>query len=336
MILCRNDRGGLGTWLATRKAVSDKRLAEKEEKKENIWLAPETSTSNQTSASRATSVRQGLLRAGDIKDRVTTPISEISDAAPAVPKETVKESVKEGLMKAWGSFVEVEDKENVCKATPAEQEHNDRLATPSVHHPMIQMYRKIQDQKPMSRDIQSWVPGPQSESRPEKEKILIECPAPNKMFGNFKTSAERNSWLVRSRQVNNSALINNNCWLLYKEEENKTGFSVEENVYQKNEQLRKSLLSAWAGVEKEEEVPSLKKEEVTTKEEEVRIRLRMSLMNLWKEEEPEEDQSWDDVDDTAESEASIVTLDTLSSDPIEEYDDFSDMQIELSQWISKS
>jgi len=51
-------------------------------------------------------------------------------------------------------------------------------------------------------------------------------------------------------------------------------------------------------------------------------------MSMWREADPEE-QSWDAVNETAESEASIVTL-----DPTEDFDDFSDMQLELSQWIS--
>ena len=58
------------------------------------------------------------------------------------------------------------------------------------------------------------------------------------------------------------------------------------------------------------------------------IKEKMTFMSMWREADPEE-QSWDAVNETAESEASIVTL-----DPTEDFDDFSDMQLELSQWIS--
>merc|ERR1712240_836210 len=76
------------------------------------------------------------------------------------------------------------------------------------------------------------------------------------------------------------------------------------------------------------EVEAKMEVEVPTREEITKIKEKMTLMSLWREADPEE-QSWDAVDDTAESEASIVTL-----DPTEQFDDFSDMQLELSQWIS--
>jgi len=319
-ILCSTDRGGLQTWLATRKAESDKKLVEKEGKKENIWLARET-TEPASSTSRVFSVKEGLNKAGEIKERVKTPISEIIEDVPAAPKEAVMESVIEekpnsvrmSLLKAWGSVVE---KENI-----PEKAANEKV--PIFSCPLFQKQRKVQG--PLSRDLQSWVPGPCSERRDEKIQ-----PIGNQNLDNVFTNSGRSfcrfgrNYENRERNVNSPLT---NSWLAKKED--KTILPVET----RNESLRKSLLSAWAGCEKED-VPVPVKEKTPTREEDMKSKLRMSLMNLWKEAEQDEEQSWDGVDDTTESEASIVTLDTMS-DPSDEFDDFSDMQLELAQWISK-
>merc|ERR1712126_7698 len=140
-----------------------------------------------------------------------------------------------------------------------------------------------------------------------------------------------------------------NCWLLKYPDNKETDSSLAEDtdVPKEDNDTTPTEFSIWLSNSEEVEttfheesnetiklkasIPEVEAKmevEVPTREEITKIKEKMTLMSLWREADPEE-QSWDAVDDTAESEASIVTL-----DPTEEFDDFSDMQLELSQWIS--
>merc|ERR1719309_1421147 len=96
-----------------------------------------------------------------------------------------------------------------------------------------------------------------------------------------------------------------NIWL-YKSEEVETNLHDEDNETVKLEVIIP-------------EVEAKIDDVVPTREEITMIKEKMTLMSKWREADPEE-QSWDAVNETAESEASIVTL-----DPTEDFDDFSDM-----------
>jgi len=100
------------TWLSTRKAESDKKQTEKENSKENPWLA----TGGEKSATDlASSVREGLLRAASMppnncrlaeETRVPLPISENigdkaeDDIAMDDDASSLPEMVKMGLLRA--------------------------------------------------------------------------------------------------------------------------------------------------------------------------------------------------------------------------------------------
>merc|ERR1719370_1699593 len=141
----------------------------------------------------------------------------------------------------------------------------------------------------------------------------------------------------------------NNCWLLTYQDNKETDSSLVEDtdISQENTDTSPTEFNIWLFKSEDVEtnfhdednetvkleviIPELEAkidDVVPTREEISMIKEKMTLMSMWREADPEE-QSWDAVNETAESEASIVTL-----DPTEDFDDFSDMQLELSQWIS--
>jgi len=103
------DREGLHTWLVTRKAESDKKLAEREH---NIWLSRTYSTSSDGS----TSANELLQSAAIISARVPTTIAEeIKDAVEKSTDEVAREFdyfkdiVQTGLQKASEEEKKLED-----------------------------------------------------------------------------------------------------------------------------------------------------------------------------------------------------------------------------------
>jgi len=110
--------------------------------------------------------------------------------------------------------------------------------------------------------------------------------------------------------------------------------------------LKKTLMDSWSSssMEPNQAAKNVEKtkveDQMNEKGEEASIveKLRQSLLNLNQEgaEEQEQEQAWITLEDGASEEdgASIVTLDTLT-DISDDYDDFSDMKHELSQWVAK-
>jgi len=110
--------------------------------------------------------------------------------------------------------------------------------------------------------------------------------------------------------------------------------------------LKKTLMDSWSSssMEPNQAAKNVEKtkveDQMNEKGEEASIveKMRQSLLNLNQEgaEEQEQEQAWITLEDGASEEdgASIVTLDTLT-DISDDYDDFSDMKHELSQWVAK-
>jgi len=90
------------TWLSTRKAESDKKQTEKENTKPNPWLVAEEDLA---ATNLASSVREGLLRAGNMEtmeSRVPLPISEIAenDEKMEDERQSLPAMVRVGLLRA--------------------------------------------------------------------------------------------------------------------------------------------------------------------------------------------------------------------------------------------
>merc|ERR1712226_1335971 len=159
-----------------------------------------------------------------------------------------------------------------------------------------------------------------------------------------------NCWLVKDpedQNVDNKEQSEKDCLLAVNTEDKEIGAStLVENCWlvteQDDEEVESSLLAedVWIAATSEHGDVTLtdtdcwlpkvevKDETISSVEDSVDPSPNGSLMRGWKD-IPEEEVTVPEEEAKEDDEASIVTL-----DPTEEYDDFSDMQLELSQWIS--
>jgi len=299
--LSRTDRAGLGSWLATRKAESDKKHSLRGEDGSRRWLQGNTGTLT-SQGDRLRAVREGLLRARDggrvdrerdqEKQEPHCSQNEVNPVSVCMEKEALdtqsvdrRVSVKEGLLAAWRGSTQEDD--------------------------------KIED--PISAELEKSI----GEGRKEMEQSLA--------------SINIDSWLVKDykdQEKDTDSMTGMECWLVKDRNQDRVTTPCVEDITPNSSQY---LLSDWAGFHKEESIVPEDDEqdvELLAVKDDVSLRLKMSLMSFLKESEPVENEASETTEDIGESEASIITLGT-SVDPAEDFDDFSDMQLELSQWISK-
>ena len=329
------NRGGLSTWLATRKADSDRRREGDEREEKGRWLAGRAVASTSTTASRKGS-------------------------------EARREEVKRGLLRAWAgdnSDTKKAEKMEIVKAS---------YAGPLSVAPHAQMQIHCKRIEPEETSVPQ--PGTDNidAKRPTNvpARNVIIMPPMGRFEANMQAAAKRNVWLTtqmkeekevptvpitgppRAEVLRRSLL---SAWGGAKEKtpevRNKPNEPAEAT---RAEVLRESLLGAWAGSSAPPaaqwvEVPNLDRSPSRADT------LRVALLSSWRQEVPivkktpdtasladqtmmmslseEPEQSWESMDG-ASSEASIITLDTVT-DTSEDFDDFSDMKLELCQWISE-
>ena len=328
------NRGGLSTWLATRKAESDRRREGDEREEKGRWLAGRSVSSSNTTTSRKGS-------------------------------EARREEVKRGLLRAWAgdnSETKVAEKMEIVKASYAGGLSTAPHAQMQIHCKTIEPEESSITQ-PGKDDIDAKKPT----SVPARNGIMM----PMARFeANMQAAAKRNVWLTtqmkeekevptapvtgppRAEVVRRSLL---SAWGGAKEKTSEARNEPNEPTEAtRAEVLRESLLGAWAGspappAAQRVEVPALDRSPSRADI------LRVALLSSWRQEVPmvkkradtasladqtmmmslseEPEQSWESMDG-ASSEASIITLDTVT-DNSEDFDDFSDMKLELCQWISE-
>jgi len=364
----------LKTWLVTRKAESEKKLAEKEEKKErenNIWLLRDQEETRE-----------------EVCERITLPISDTVDTVPIPHQENMEEPVPMELQ-SWMSGTQTETmmhevqehslnswlvkecQEDLSEQTDnVDRSHSNVPETKDIDH---SNWIVKNEENNVSEVITSTE---ENNETVQEEEVKEEVPTENCWLFKYPKDENvtkhkddidnlvENCWLVPKQgdnEVTEELSVDNdeddtsisasetNCWLLTYQDTKETDNSLAEDtdIAKENNETNPTESNIWLykneeveptfhdegneTVELEAIIPEVEPKadvEVPTIEEITMIKEKMTFMSMWRKADPEE-QSWDAVDDTAESEASIVTL-----DPSEDYDDFSDMQLELSQWIS--
>jgi len=371
----------LKTWLVTRKAESEKKQLEKEEKKEremNMWLLQDEDETRE-----------------EVSERITFPISDTIETVPVAYQKMVEEPVSRELQ-SWMSGPQIEEKK---EPNMEDWEHKDGRQNHLLNSWLVMECQDSlsgrndktnisENNVPEVKDVSNfsfnnWIVE-SKESHEKEENQGAELDGDN-------SGPTENCWLFKYPEDDNVVTekkdveIENlveNCWLIPKQDGNQVTekLSVDDNeentsmsgseknrwllTNQDNKETDSSLVedtdiskentdttptefNIWLSKSDEVEtnfhdednetvkleviIPELEakiEDVVPTREEITMIKEKMTLMSMWREADPEE-QSWDAVNETAESEASIVTL-----DPTEDFDDFSDMQLELSQWIS--
>lgn len=328
------NRGGLSTWLATRKAESDRRREGEDREEKGRWLAGRAVASSSTTTSRKGS-------------------------------EARREEVKRGLLRAWAgdnSESKVAEKMEIVKASYAGPLSIAPHAQMQIHCKRIET-KETSIPQPGKDNIDAKKPT----SVPASNVIMM----PMARFeANMQAAAKRNLWLTiqmkeekevptapitgppRAEVLRRSLL---SAWGGAKDEMPEVRNEPNELAEAtRAEVVRESLLGAWAGsaappAAQRVEVPNLDRNPSRADT------LRVALLSSWRQEVPmvkktpdtasladqtmmmslseEPEQSWESMDG-ASSEASIVTLDTVT-DNSEDFDDFSDMKLELCQWISQ-
>ena len=363
-------RGGLNTWLATRKAESDKRIAENDiaEVTPNKWLAGGRNLPY-SGCSRAAAVREGLLKARQLKEREETITSREKQASPQMTKKAVdlKSSVRMGLLQAWSGEkpVRITEKMQTLEIVRTEVTHSG-LTGPKW---MGERY-----QSKTNHQMEPWAPA--SPCPPKAVWQQRVAASPSHMARNYASiysAAERNGWLSTPQRIEKQGTDKQG-------DANHSHTAADGGARNPShgETLRKALLCAWDGKAVDERVPPLPEQAAPSPAEALRrsllnawdksastevphdaVRepvksigsspsraetLRLALLSAWKPEgatqhpdpamtSADQEESWSAMDDSC-SEASIMTLDTVT-DISEDFDDFSDMKHELCQWISK-
>merc|ERR1711971_1435805 len=309
------DRGGLHTWLATRKADADKKREEEvAAAASNPWLA------KSSQPARAEKKKEELVSSSS---RLASPVCE--DMASSV-QGSLKEKLRQDLLKAWLGGEKVEPR---------------RVAEPSIAVAASMSSRVVADFGPVSLEKIH----PMGRMRAEMQRSwLANATATARPDGKVQRNEEESSKTEEIKETKALALRKSllSAW---------GGQKVEAEVCQKLDEVSLSSPAApnssTVNVDKPAAMPvgcgrpllaAWTSGQCTIKEAGI-SETRRSLLSSWTSadtssleivENPDANNSMDD----AASEASIVTLDTIADDS-DDFDDFSDMKHELCQWISQ-
>merc|ERR1712106_603261 len=313
------------TWLSTRKAESDKKQSEKEKTDDNPWLVKGGAKS---AVDLASTVRVGLLRAGTVQvvatseekmeDKVESRIPLPMTEEVFVPEKTEEEEkqislsaqVKMGLMRAGSISIQ-----------------------PEVGKPSVENKPKPWAPKSLAEQVRIGLlkAGGQVKDEASDAQVTVE--------ETLEEEVEGESWAPKSLadEVRIGLL---KAGGQVKDEASDTQVSAEETLEQEVEKesspdhqesfaetLKKSLMN----IKVEQPLSPLKTS--------IADNLRKSLLDIsTSDAEESKSESLDNwIMDDNQSEASIVTLDTITDSlDMEDFDDFEDMEHELSMWITKA
>jgi len=312
------------TWLSTRKAESDKKQSEKEKTDDNPWLVKGGAMS---AVDLASTVRVGLLRAGTVQvgtseekmeDKVESRIPLPMTEEVFVPKKTEEEEkqtslsaqVKMGLMRAGSISIQPE------VGTPSVENKPKPWAPKSLAEQVrIGLLKAGGQVKDEASDVQVTV------EETLEEEVEGESWAPKSLADEVRIGL-----LKAGGQV--------------KDEDSDTQASAEETLEQEvekestpdhQESLAETLKKSLMNIKVEQPLSPLKTS--------IADNLRKSLLDISSSDaEESKSESLDNwIMDDNQSEASIVTLDTITDSlDMEDFDDFEDMEHELSMWITKA
>merc|ERR1711971_343294 len=311
------DRGGLHTWLATRKADADKKREEEvAAAASNPWLA------KSSQPARAEKKKEELVSVGQSSSSRLASSEEMTSSVQG----SLKEKLRQDLLKAWSGGEKVEPR---------------RVAEPSIAVAASMSSRVVADFTPVNLEKIH----PMGRMRAEMQRSwLANATATARPDGKVQRNEEESSKTEEIKETKALALRKSllSAW---------GGQKVEAEVCQKLDEVSLSSPAApnssTVNVDKPAAMPvgcgrpllaawtsgQCPIKETTINE------TRRSLLSSWTSsdtssleivENPDANNSMDD----AASEASIVTLDTIADDS-DDFDDFSDMKHELCQWISQ-
>merc|ERR1712106_413840 len=307
------------TWLSTRKAESDKKQSEKEKTDDNPWLVKGGAMS---AVDLASTVRVGLLRAGTVQvvatseekmeDKVESRIPLPMTEEVFVPEKTEEEEkqislsaqVKMGLMRAGSISIQ-----------------------PEVGKPSVENKPKPWAPKSLAEQVRIGLlkAGGQVKDEASDAQVTVEETLEGEVEGELwapKSLADevRIGLLKAGGQVKDEASEET----LEQEVEKESSPDHQESLA---ETLKKSLMN----IKVEQPLSPLKTS--------IADNLRKSLLDIsTSDAEESKSESLDNwIMDDNQSEASIVTLDTITDSlDMEDFDDFEDMEHELSMWITKA
>eukprot|EP00092_Neocalanus_flemingeri_P014581 GFUD01015731.1.p1 GENE.GFUD01015731.1~~GFUD01015731.1.p1 ORF type:complete len:395 (+),score=151.07 GFUD01015731.1:116-1300(+) len=334
------------TWLSTRKAESDKKKDDREKADDNPWLVKGGTMS---AVDLANTVRVGLLRAGSVQAMETSPekpetkeecriplpmTEEISVPKNAEKEElvasqpiSISEQVKMGLMRAGSISMQPSVQEDSLKKLWAPKEKC-RIPHPKKEEVSVTKNAETEDlvaSQPISFSAQvkmGLMRAGNISMQPSVQEVSAKKPwAP-------KSLAERVRMGLLS--AGGELKIDASDPQVTVEEAAEPEVKIESTpdpVESLAETLKKSLLNI-----KVDQPSSPMKTSIADS-------LRESLLNI-STSDAEEDKS-ESIDnwimDDNQSEASIITLDTITDSlDMDDFDDFEDMEHELSMWIAKA
>jgi len=315
------DRGGLHTWLATRKAESDKKR-EEEEVASNPWLAKRSQPERKKEEAAGTK---------QSSSRLASPVCE--KMASSV-QGSVKEKLRQDLLKAWsgGEKAAVEPRRLPEPSVPVGaswcQLEGD-LARTNLEkiHPMGRMRAEMQ-----AAAQRSWLARPDVKvQRKEEESSKAEESKETRAMALRKSLLS--AWGSQEPEVEVTKKMNEVSLSAPAAPNSSTTVNVVKPSALPSG-CGRPLLAAWTSGQCPSKEPSIK--EPSIKE------TRRCLLSSWTSGTSSDASSLEIVEnqdanismDDAASEASIVTLDTVTDDS-DDFDDFSDMKHELCQWISQ-
>merc|ERR1711971_1267347 len=315
------DRGGLHTWLATRKADADKKGEEEvAAAASNPWLA------KSSQPARAEKKKEELVSVGQSSSSRLASSEEMTSSVQG----SLKEKLRQDLLKAWSGGEKVEPR---------------RVAEPSIAVAASMISRVVADFTPVNLEKIHPMGRMRAEMQAAAQRTwLATATATARPDGEVQRNEEESSKAEEIKETKALALRKSllSAWGGQKPEaevcQNLDEVSVFSPAAPNSSTVnvdkpaampvgcRRPLLAAWTSGQ----CPI---KETTINE------TRRSLLSSWTSsdtssleivENPDANNSMDD----AASEASIVTLDTIADDS-DDFDDFSDMKHELCQWISQ-
>merc|ERR1712013_230991 len=311
------DRGGLHTWLATRKAESDRKREEEATSANNPWLAK--------SYEKPQSEKK--------KEELVAQSSTGSQVQNKPRRGNVKEQLKQDLLKAWAGGAETkveakmeEELPRVPATTASKVPEKDFAPVNLKHiHPMRRMHAEMQ-----AAAERTWL------ARPEGKVQRIEPESSEKKIEEEKN--ENRAAALRKSLLSawGSSEVTQKVADMTLSPATSATTTPAANVGKPSTTpigCDRPLLAAWTSgqcaIIKGDEKEALKGSLQDT---------RRSLLSSWSSTSSSSSTPLEvvenvNMDDTA-SEASIVTLDTIADDS-DDFDDFSDMKHELCQWISQ-
>jgi len=313
------DRGGLHTWLATRKAESDKKREEEEvATASNPWLAKRSQPAQP----------EKKKEASQSSSRLPNPVSE---ELPTSVQGSIKEKLRQDLLKAWsGPEAKAPVEPRRVPETPVAVAKSSRQVEDFARikleaiHPMGRMRAEMQ-----AAAQRTWLasrPDGKVHQRNEEESSKSE------EIKETRALALRKSLLSAwGRQEPEAEMTKkmDEVSLSVPAVANFSTVNVDKPSVMPIAGCGRPLLAAWTSGQCPIKEPSMKE-------------TRRSLLSSWTSGTSSDMSSLEIVEnrdannsmDDAASEASIVTLDTITDDS-DDFDDFSDMKHELCQWISQ-